>query len=237
MISERTNSVDTPMRIAPKSVSPRQDLLAQLVAALLVHEPELIERRRLDDVLQVLELRASAGLRATACCAQSQCHWCRRSPRREWCWSPAGWSPPIRASTAGRRRCEERAYGSPAPASRTTTAARCSMLSLSVCAREAVSSIRSRVSAAICTAIIPATTNTTSAVTPATCLALMLNDAMQSVEAQELRSSGARSHKGDSSRIISAAAPLRAPAASPAPDSIPSSPPSSDSACCAGSSS
>ena len=49
------------------------------------------------------------------------------------------------------------------------------MDSLSVVARDAVSSMRNRVSDAICTAIIPATTNTTSVVTPATCLALMLN--------------------------------------------------------------
>jgi hypothetical protein len=50
------------------------------------------------------------------------------------------------------------------------------MDSLRIVARDAVSSIRSRVSAAICTAIMPATTNTTSAVTPATCFALMLTD-------------------------------------------------------------
>ena len=48
------------------------------------------------------------------------------------------------------------------------------MDSLSVVARDFVSSIRKRVSDAICTTIIPATTNTTSVVTPATCLALML---------------------------------------------------------------
>ena len=69
-------------------------------------------------------------------------------------------------------------YGSVVPASRTTTAARCSIASLSVFARDAVSSMRSRVSEAICTAIMPATTNTTSAVTPATCFALMLNRSM-----------------------------------------------------------
>ncbi len=58
------------------------------------------------------------------------------------------------------------------------------MASFRVVAREAVSSMRSRVSDAICTAIIPATTNTTSAVTPATCLALMLNDAVSGLRAQ-----------------------------------------------------
>jgi hypothetical protein len=46
---------------------------------------------------------------------------------------------------------------------------------LSDLAREAVSSIRSRVNDAICTVIMPATTNTTRAVTPATCFAFMLN--------------------------------------------------------------
>src|SRR5262245_57452819 len=47
------------------------------------------------------------------------------------------------------------------------------MESFSSAARDAVSSMRTRVSDAICTAVMPATTSTTSVVTPATCLAFI----------------------------------------------------------------
>ncbi len=102
---------------------------------------------------------------------------------------------------------------------------------LSCAARDAVSSMRTRVSDAICTAVIPATTSTTSVVTPATCLAFIDTEWLQAPDSR-LRAPG--------SRLQAPRLPGKAPC-SPEPEARTRSlrstalPASCDSACCAAS--